>query len=152
MAEERKNYEIGFLVSSEDDAEQIADVLTGKGAEIASRAPVSRIPLAYPIHKQDSAHFGSIIFSAEGHSLSEVEKTLRMNKNVLRHMIITSHPVRESRITVRPAIQGDKIARGKERTLRSDGLARTKEVKKRTTETRELTNEALEKKLEEILQ
>jgi len=152
MTEETKNYEIGFLASSEEAAGRVADVLSEKGAKIISRAPSPRIALAYPILSHESAHFGSIVFSANGGVLPEIEGTLRMNNEILRHMVISHHEVGESRASGRFVRREDEIPRIKEPSAQVKELAKAKEPKKRGAETGELTNEALEKKLEEILQ
>lgn len=151
MTEEKKNYEIGFLSASEDGAEQVAGVLAERGAEIVSRAPISRIALAYPIRKQETAQFGSIVFSAGADAISEIEKTLRMHKEVMRYMIIVRPPVRASKAADRLVRRDNEAARTETPPAGTGELSRWKETKRKAAEPKELTNEALEKKLEEIL-
>lgn len=151
MPEETKNYEIGFLASSQEAAERVLSILSEKGAGIISRAQILRIALAYPIRSHESAHFGSIVFSANAGALPEIERTLRMSNEILRHMVISHHEAKESGIAGRFRKQGDEIARPQEPSSQAKEPAKTRELKKREAETVELTNEALEKKLEEIL-
>lgn len=158
MKEEVKIYEIGFLAKEENDREEVVKVLTGYGAKIIDAGKISRIKLAYPIKKENFAYFGYLLFSAdlpeEKTSASRkgddgiVKKSgndLKTNQKILRFLIVAVHPEKpdekprkEPSQKVLPDIAvtepaNENFLLGEQRTIT------------------ELSNEALEKKLEEIL-
>ena len=65
MENDKKHYEIGFLLKAEDKKADLAKILKASGAEITEEGPVSGIKLAYPIKKENFAYFGFVRFLAE---------------------------------------------------------------------------------------
>ncbi len=92
MSEERKIYEISFLVKDLSGKEAILKVLSNIGAEIESEGKFSEIKLAYPINKQLTAMFGFIIFKAEPASVTGIKKELQFAESILRTLLITPPP------------------------------------------------------------
>ncbi|MEE8131654.1 MAG: 30S ribosomal protein S6 [Candidatus Paceibacterota bacterium] len=136
-----KNYEIGFLVKDENDANEIIKIVSDYKANIINESQVKRFLLAYPIKKETSACFGYISFSMPPSDIIKVNDALKINSKILRFLITipvitgaaTPYPSRPTkRITpVKPMIPMQPI--------------------KKAEPIQNLSNEALEKKLEEIL-
>jgi ribosomal protein S6 len=130
----KKEYELAFLVNEETDAPGIVAALKAAGAEIQLEGPVRKIALAYEIKKQASANFGFVQFMMEPAAAKSLESSLALRPEVLRFMLITppsakAQPYPQSAAPQRPA------------------AAKPYEPKAAPA----LSNEALEKKIEEIL-
>lgn len=129
-----KDYEVSFLVKQEDGAVRVKKILTDLGAVITQESEVKNIPLAYPIKKETAAFFGFARFTAEPSIIESASKELELDEACLRSLIIAG-PFPEPTERV-------------ERENRPEQPAKPVEKKK---ETEMVTNEELEKKLEEIL-
>lgn len=158
MKEEVKIYEIGFLAKEENDREEIVKILTSHGAKIVDAGKMSRIKLSYPIKKENFAYFGYLLFSVDlpaekslasrkgGDSVvTKSSNDLKTNQRILRFLIVVVHPEKLDRKPRKEEPQkalpdipvfepaSENFLLGEQRTIT------------------ELSNEALEKKLEEIL-
>ncbi len=97
MLEGTRQYEISFLTLREGDKETVKAVIAGAQGEILSEGRYAEIRLAYPINKQTSAFFGSIVFSALPEKAPEIEKKLRFAEGVLRSLIVTPVPAKPTK-------------------------------------------------------
>ncbi|PIU98642.1 hypothetical protein COS61_00280 [Candidatus Wolfebacteria bacterium CG03_land_8_20_14_0_80_40_12] len=144
MDKELKKYEIGFLIKVEEDKKELLKILNNYQALIAEEGRVSKINLAYPIKKENFAYFGYLYFSCDPEKIKELRNELKGLSKILRFIII-------SRLV---SAKKDEV---KIRTGASQEVPRqpapsreaVKTVKAPKAET--LSNEELEKKLEEIL-
>ena len=133
----KKQYELSFLGREEADAGEIKKTLEGMGAEIALASPVEKITLAYPIKKFTSAFFGYFHVSASPETMRQVGEVVRVKPGILRTLVITP-----------PA------AKHHERREEWDRSKRPP-VKPKSFEpapSGSISNEALQEKIEEILQ
>lgn len=135
---DKKEYELAFLIKEEGELPAVLDSIKRHGAEISLEGPLKNLSLAYKIKKQTSAIFGYCHFQLEPENLSALDHDLRMNSPIIRFLVITppfskakSSP---SRISARSRISPSK----------------SEDVPAKST--LPLSNEALEKKIEEILQ
>ncbi len=131
---DKKEYEIGYITSSEEGGKAVAKILTGMGAEVSFEAPLAKVALAYPIKKHASAYFGYSYFNATPDIISSVRDSLKMKPEVLRSLIMT------------PPTNKRNVAEESSAAPRVRPVVRTHEPR-----TAPLSNEALEKKIEEIL-
>ncbi|MEK7593525.1 MAG: 30S ribosomal protein S6 [Patescibacteria group bacterium] len=138
MEKEQKNYEIGFLTRTEDDKNEIIKVLEGQKASIAKSGSLSRIKLAYPIQKEPSAYFDYFIFSALPEAIEKISQSLKLNLKILRFLIVTP-----------PAIGIQKPAPRFRKAVLPKPVVKKPAVEKIPLQ--QVSNEMLEKKLEEIL-
>lgn len=138
MTEEKdkKEYEISFLVRQEEQSQEVAKVLNRHGAQISHEGQVTKMRLAYPIKKETNACFGYYWFFAAPEAVVQIDNDLRLSKEVLRFMVVAS-PVKKSASERRDVRETPKSA---------------PQAPAPVAQERELTNEDLEKKLEEILQ
>ncbi|MBI4086035.1 MAG: 30S ribosomal protein S6 [Candidatus Liptonbacteria bacterium] len=132
---DRKSYEIAFLVRSEEDAQQVIKLLKAAGAEVALEGAISKLNLAYPIKKEHSAHFGYFHFLLETEKVKQLEDSVRINSLILRSLIITPPFVKNKARSFLPSRRRPPV------------FSQPAERK-----TQSLSNEALEKQLKEILQ
>jgi ribosomal protein S6 len=133
--ESQREYEIAFLVRDEGEVGGISRLLAQHDAHVAFAGPVKKIALAYPVAKETHACFGYFHARMTPGQVPTLERDLEMNKNVLRVLIMKSPFVRERTVSV----------------SRPRGVS----APQRPLEVRTslpLSNEALEKKIEEILQ
>ncbi len=133
---ESKLYEVGFLIKAEEAAQSVLGLLKQHGAEIASEGALKKLTLAYPIKKTVAGFFGYIQFRLSPDSINALQHDMRMNPSVLRCIFVMA-------TVLRP----DDSRSGAPR-MRRPRPAMSEQPKKPET----LSNEAIEKKIEEILQ
>lgn len=134
LEQEKKEYEVAFLLNSPENETEIIEILSGNQIESLNKSQVSEIKLAYPIKKRTSAFFGFCQFRALPENVKKISEDLKLKPNVLRFLVLNqltkvlpskpTHFTKPSKPTEPEAIQ---------------------------PKTEALTNELLEKKLEEIL-
>jgi ribosomal protein S6 len=131
---EKKEYELAFLVRTEKEIEKILEIISGSGAEIVFHGPGEKISLSYPIKKETSAHFGYLHFALAPQKITSLTKELRMSPTLLRFLIVS------------PPFEG----------IKTKTTQKIKKMPQPATERKieplPLSNEALERKIEEILQ
>jgi len=145
MEEIHKKYEISLMLRSEEASESVSAFIKNQGGEILESSPLQKIKLAYPIKKEMNALFLSVVAKLEPEKILAVDQGLRLMPGVLRFLIITPPILKEER-TERPARYGKP---------KSELPSKPEEPKEprpaAPSEPAVLTNELLEKKLEEIL-
>ena len=142
MDEEIKKYEISVLLRAEESAEEVLQHLKRLGAEVVEHSAPAKVKLAYPIKKETTAYFMCVIFSAAPETVVGLQKETLLLPQVLRFLIVTPP-----------------IAKMVERERNSypakpkpeEPKEQAPEPVKVSAEPEVLTNELLEKKLEEIL-
>lgn len=133
---EKKEYELSFLTKEETGPQEIVKLIKRFEGEITSEGSVEKIALAYKINHESAAYFGYVHMAMLPENVKPLDHELSVNPQVLRFMIITPP-----------------FVKGKPRPLMKPGAKSAPEAKadKKKAEA-PLTNEALEKKIEEILQ
>ncbi|OGG39416.1 hypothetical protein A2116_00395 [Candidatus Jorgensenbacteria bacterium GWA1_49_17] len=129
-------YEISFILK-EEDASPVGKIFSGHGVEIQTGGEIRKIRLAYPIKKSEYGFFGSFKFEAEPETLEKIFKDLKLEKSLFRYMVAKFE---ERKIGAR---EGGKIFQPVAVYKKQDELKRYPDPV--------LTNEELEKKIEEIL-
>ena len=128
--EKKENiYEISFVQEGED-VSLLKDILAKHGGTILEEYPLTKIRLAYEINKASQGFLGVIKFSIDSDKLQKFSDALRLDGGSSR-FIIRRKDKDEDPVT--PDMTG-------------------KRRRKPQTEPESLSNEALEKKIEEILQ
>ncbi len=146
LLEGQKEYEVGFWVVAEEAVVEVYNILEVAGMTIGTKVPVVSLKLAYPIKKHTSAFFGSCVFVGLPENVKKVDEALALNSKVIRTLIITP-PVkmttREDRSSAE--MRGVKINKISEVPMASRASVAPQ------INMPVLSNEGLEKKLEEIL-
>lgn len=147
-----REYELTFLVRAEEAAPEVLSALKKHGAEVTNQGTLARQRLAYPIKKETQAVLGSLTFRLDPADIAALDHDLRFNSHILRFLLITPPVAKPQGIVyerhlrpVRPAAPSPAGAPEGERRVREA-------APKRPEPSHGLSNEALEKKLEEILQ
>ena len=89
------NYEVMFIVKATlDDAtlskttNEIQKILTDSNAKVIEFKDMGRKKLAYPINKEVSGFYYLITAEAGKEEIREFDRKLRINENILRHLIL----------------------------------------------------------------
>ena len=143
MTEEKitKEYELAFLGQEENAAQKVAELVTRLGGEIILQGPVERIALEYKIKKAASAYFGYFHLRMIPVQIEELKKELNVFSPLLRFLIVTPPFEKMKPRSARPTRPSSAPVGGQSQP----------EAPERKPETLPLSNEALEKKIEEIL-
>lgn len=144
IIEKRAPYEIGYLISgklTKEDAETYATQLAtliqdSTDGILTEETRPQRQRLSYPIKKEFNAYFGLVYFEAAKKRLKKLGEKLKLEQNLLRHLVLSSEP--EKRSLARPA------------PFRRKPPVKKIEEKERPRE--EIKMKELEKKLEEIIE
>jgi len=88
-------YEMMFIVKStgeESTAKKVADsiqkIAKENGAKISEFKELGLKKLAYPIKKEINGYYFLMNFDAPKDSIKELDRKIRINENVVRHLII----------------------------------------------------------------
>ncbi len=130
--EDKKEYEISYITRTENGKETVNSFVQRFEGTIVSAEEPKRISLAYPIKKEQFGFFGVMLALLAPESIKELQKELLLEPEILRILFI-NEPI--------------KIVR-RERDMREGDMT---EPPKPAKEDRAVTNEELEKKLQEIL-
>ena len=139
---DRKNYEIAFLVKSEDEIPGVVSFLKRHNVEILGEPRAKNIALAYEIKKNKEAVFAYCAFKATGADAKNLERDLVVGNETIRSLIV-SVPEASSRSKAADE-------RASERKMKMPHPA-VPYSEAKLPSSHALSNEALEKKIEEIL-
>lgn len=134
---DKKEYELGVLVKAEEDLAHVAAFVKQHGIDGMGNFTAKKIALAYPIEKQTDAIFAYATFHAFGDEVKALEQDLRTEKKVLRSLLVICEKAVE---------QGTRTGQKPWQGVRPSSPVEVKPA------SHPLSNEALEKKIEEILQ
>ena len=92
-----RDYEIVYIFKSsfmpeeiEQKLEKYHGVLTGDGGEITAVEQWGKRQLAYPIRKESNGYYVIAQFTAQPAALPEFERRLKLDEDLLRHLIVIS--------------------------------------------------------------
>jgi ribosomal protein S6 len=134
-----KEYELAYLAEDEKGADVVRAVLTREGGEIFAENPAERITLAYKINKKPSAYFGWFHFRLPPEMVAVLNRELKTKPEVMRFLIIT------------PPFIKSKPKSAPKKSKPSVAEAESKSAPPPPPPPPLLSNEDLEKKIEEIL-
>ncbi len=115
--ENKKDYEISFLLPSVDSAKELPGLFSQHQAEIFYQSPLAEVKLAYPIKKHASAQFGFYHFRSAPETIQKLKDALLLNQNLLRFMVVTPpvkllsavSPQRQERKPVAPVMSNEML-------------------------------------------
>lgn len=145
-AKDKKLYELALLLKSENDLAGAITLLRQHDGELVSEPRAKKLALAYVIKGNTEAVFASCTFRASGTDAKELERDLSTRPEVIRSMMLVSPPPAERQPMASPSFPMQK--RGRPSMVRVS----PSEGQSRPAVSRPLSNEALEKKIEEISQ
>lgn len=132
MNSENRKYEIAFLLKTDKPA-AISQLLVRAGFAILGETVLNlnKIQLAYPIKKENFAYFGCFCFEGRPAAIKEIRSEMKLNPDILRYLLVT------------PPLNRRRMAQ----KMMDERMSAAKSLSREPL----LTNEALEKKIEEIL-
>lgn len=137
-------YELTYIISllsAEGETSTMAEKVRAQIKELGGEAKKEYISekkkLAFEIRKQNQGFYATVIFEMEPEKIDELNTFLRMNNDILRHMIINQAELRTEKVSKKPA-----------RVKPAEGEAVVGESKAKTGKVK---IEELDKKLEELL-
>ncbi len=147
MTEEttKKKYELTFWLKDEN-ASPVKKVLGKHGVEVIAERDLAKFRLSYPIKKESNAFMGSIVFALDPALVSALTGDLNLALGVLRFIVTLAEERSASAVAISPDMGGG-VAAGAARE-RGGFFRRLRTESKPAPDV--LTNEALEKKIEEI--
>ena len=150
---EEKKYEVGFLIKSDLDKEGLVKILEGNQFSIINAGQTSRIKLAFPIKKENFAYFGYLHFSGDPANISKLSGQLRTDAKILRFFIVPQTIIKEGEGRTPEEVFSTQTRHFSERQKAQETPFQSlaPQPPKKPARTEALSNEALEKKLEEIL-
>ncbi len=157
MEKESKNYEIGFLAKSEEGREGLVKILKDRRFSIIDGGDFSQIKLAYPIKKENFAYFGYLYFFGNPEDIKELRSELKIFPKILRFIIISKPVIMEkNKEREEQQVVPEKVSLEKPmptiNNLQPTTYNRQPVIEKlEKPRSGSLSNEELEKKLEEIL-
>ena len=101
-----RDYEITFILSTAIDeeasaatVERVNQLITNGGGSITEVHAWGRRHLAYPIEHQRDGFYVTTRFSMPPNGLGVLDNDLRLNENILRHLV-----VRQDEVPIRPVV------------------------------------------------
>jgi small subunit ribosomal protein S6 len=89
------NYEVALIIRPEMEEEgqsalieRLGELLTSEGGEVTDVETWGRRRLAYPIRKVQEGHYYFIQGQFSASVLPELERTIKLNDDILRHMVV----------------------------------------------------------------
>ncbi len=137
---DKKRYEVAVLLKAEEFAPEVAKFLEQHEVEIREAGPLKKINLGYPIKKTTQAYFGYFHVLALPSSIAALDKDFKTQQSVLRSLIVNVPKQKPG------TSEGSRERRPFMRKPMSVPMGEIKPPRK------PLSNEAIEKKIEEILQ
>lgn len=139
---DKKRYELSFLTTTEEASRDILRLVNQHGIEVKTESQPKKINLAYKIKQATSAYFGFFILMSLPEDAKSLEHDIKTVPAVLRSLIITLPTKRDSEARAAAKENYKAATTAKRPTYASAPAIKHPQV---------LSNEALEKKIEEIL-
>jgi len=140
------------MLNSEEAINDVVSVLNKAGVEIEKQEAPRKVNLAYEIKKHNEAYFAVILFSASPDQLPVIEETFKFSNFILRYILIKPIVIKKTKISTKEKTSPDDSTINNNIETKQEILEQTKTPSHSVSGQREaLTNEDLEKKLEEIL-
>lgn len=127
-------------------ATKITELLQGVGGSITQEIDLGKKKLAYPINHDRYGYYRLVEFTAEPSALNKLNESLRLSRELLRHMIIDK-PVKSQMVIEREQALKEKLAARRQR----DHVAQDAPVAK-NEDVPVLSAEEIDKKLDEIIE
>ncbi|MGC9968133.1 MAG: 30S ribosomal protein S6 [Minisyncoccia bacterium] len=135
---DKKIYELALLLKSESDAARVLELVRQHNGETVSEPRIKKLALAYKIKGMTEAMFMSYVVRMTGEDAKQIERDLGMREEIIRFLVLVAPPQAERQPLTAPPFPLPKRGRPP--------------VEARPPVPSPLSNEALEKKIEEISQ
>lgn len=113
MAEPNRQYEVTFIVSGrlEESAalgvvDEIRHLIESEGGSLVAERPWGKRRLEYPIEKETSGYYQTVVFALPPEAVVRLEAALKSQPSVIRHLLVGF---------VEPAVKRPPVSRTPER-------------------------------------
>lgn len=152
-----KNYELLYIVPNQYTEEEVKaikekvdTIIKNQNGIIGYENFIGKRKLAYPINKINHGYYLLTEFELEeGHKLIEISNFLRLNKEILRHQIITKKKITPEEIEKQKNQEKIKEENKNESLKNEDKILKEEDRIKEKTKKKETKN--LDEKLDEII-
>lgn len=141
---DKRTYELALLLPNEEALPRAMELVRQHNGELLAEPRAKKLALAYEIKGMTEGVFVSLTFRATGEDAKNLERDLQRKQEVLRSMLLVSPPQAERQVSAPPY-----PASKRGRPAASPRMPAAYEPKPAAPQP--LSNEALEKKIEEIL-
>jgi small subunit ribosomal protein S6 len=152
------HYELTTIIDSnipDNEHQEIIDkikkLISDNKGEISSEENLGRKKLSYPIEKSLKGVFVCIEFNIEPNTIKPIEKELKLNKNIIRYLIIKKPENIVPASMEKPKKKEEKIVKEDENEEIKKEIKRGENNKKENPEDKKSDLTDLDKKLDEIL-
>jgi ribosomal protein S6 len=142
---DKKAYEIALLLKTEEDVARATTIIRQHNGELVSEPRAKKLALAYEIKGHTEAIFAYVTFHALPSDAKELEKDLINRSEILRSMIVVAE-AHSDKPTEMPSFTSNR------RSAPSAARTAPASESRPSAPRGPLSNEALEKKIEEISQ
>ena len=138
MDEDKKQYELSLLISpnlSEEEVNSKIDEIkrwASENGEILFVGKQNKIRLAYPVSKNSHATFASFAFTLDPNKISALEKKLKQENSILRHLITIYE--KSEPLQIRPRLRPTPMPIPETRTDSPESMPSVEEIDKRLEE------------------
>ncbi|MDO8513794.1 MAG: 30S ribosomal protein S6 [bacterium] len=94
-----KKYELTTITLKEDEADKVASLIQELGGKIEDRKDLGNRRFAYPINKEASGIYTAFTFSLDEQKITELNKKLTGNSDIIRHLIIITKEIKKEFIS-----------------------------------------------------
>ncbi len=152
-------YDLTFIIKPELKESEILPIIEKiknwlkqyKGQITNKKTELNR-KLAYPIKKYQTGHYVILDIEAPKEKINDLDRLLKMEENILRHLITKKSEIKEQKTTVE---QKPKISKKKKKQIKKTAKVEKEKTKKektkKETSQEKIKLDELDKKLEEIL-
>lgn len=145
---DKKGYELSLLLREEGSVKGVLKLLSQHGMEIKEEGQLRKIQFAYPVEHVEQGYFGFLKILSLPSEVKALEKDLRTENGVLRSMIVTLPTGKKAMAEASPR---QPFSRRPDRPA-GPAPRRSSAPSTEAPVHKTLSNEAIEKKIEEILQ
>ncbi|MDO8537063.1 MAG: hypothetical protein Q7R94_02345 [bacterium] len=142
---EKKNYELAVLLRDEESSREVLKLLGQHQIEVQETGQPKKINLSYPVKHIREAIFEFFSLFSLPENIKLLEQDLKGNTAILRSMVVG---IPRDRAAARGMVDSRRRVSGSRRPASPSPSYEVKPVPHKAT----LSNEAIEKKIEEILQ
>lgn len=155
-------YELLYIVPTSFTDEEagaieskISALITKYGATVQNTTRLGKLRMAYPIDEQRHGHYIMTMFTAEGSALATIEDNLRINNDILRHLILRADEAGSDQKFeliqfTEIVVEGGRGDRRRDKVVKDEKAAEAKEGEEKEGEKDEVKEEKTEEKAEAL--
>ncbi|MEN2997897.1 MAG: 30S ribosomal protein S6 [Brevinematia bacterium] len=98
---QKRTYEIGLIIEPNEQIvphtmEKVKEIISQYGGKVISESELGKRPLAYPIRKNRKKYLEGIykfvVFEGTNSTVENLDRLVKINENIIRHIILKVKP------------------------------------------------------------